>query len=147
MCTFCKVDNSLFSNCYFCDSLFLKIFCATSVWLLLRINSVWLGLAHSAAMEMFGGTIASFDERNVTWWNTEHVRPFKIVEKCIYVHLLCNFRRISYSLVGKDGNVEYTPSPGIFHPARNNSRRCFPACTVRMQVFNIAELNISVIKK
>jgi hypothetical protein len=52
--------------------------------------------------------------------------------------------RISYSLVGKDGNVEYTPSPGIFHPARNNLRRCFPACTVRMQVFNIAELNISV---
>jgi hypothetical protein len=57
------------------------------------------------------------------------------------------FRRISYSLVGKDGNIEYTPSSSIFHSARNNLRRCFPACTVCMQVFNIAELNISVKKK
>jgi hypothetical protein len=45
----------------------------------------------------------------------------------------------------RDGNVEYTPSSGIFHSARNNLRRCFPACTVCMQVFNIAQLNISVI--
>jgi hypothetical protein len=65
---------------------------------------------------------------------------------CLFDNTQC-FRRSSYSLVGKDGDVEYTPSPGIFHSGRNNLRRCFPGCTVGMQVFNVAEFNISVIRK
>jgi hypothetical protein len=44
------------------------------------------------------------------------------------------FQESSYCLVGKDGNIEYTPTPGVFQE-------------VRMQVFNVMELNISVLRK
>jgi hypothetical protein len=44
------------------------------------------------------------------------------------------FQESSYCLVGKDGNIEYTPTPGVFQE-------------VRMQVFNVMELNISMLRK
>jgi hypothetical protein len=55
--------------------------------IIIRAGLFWLGLAHSAGIGMFGRNGTMVDERNGNRWNTEHVRPFKIVEIYIVVYI------------------------------------------------------------